>query len=484
MRIVLVNVSGRLSSDGSRLISALLKRAGHKVKTVFMARPEPVRYSPHELEQLTDVFREADLAMIAVYSAYAVRAVQVTDFLRKKFPGMKVIWGGPHCVSVPDLCLRHADGVCFSEGDEVVVDFVNRMEQGKDYEKTPNMAFRVGGDYQINDVLKPFNELDSLPNYDYDLEDHFLLDINLVPMSKEKLRERHAGYPYFIPILYMVTSRGCPNTCSYCNNFRYLKLFGKNSVRFYSVDRIMDELKAILNRFSFIKYVGFGDDDFFIRPLDQIGEFAEKYKKEIGLPFGLCMSANSFGNEKFSLLKAAGLKTIQMGVQSGSQRVLDEVYNRKVSLSRIKRVIKEMELDCRTKRLDLLLDFIIDNPFEEKDDIAQTYRFIVSLPDQIKINLFFLVFFPGTPIYQRALRNGLIEPFDEDASRFYTRTRLKYQRNYESFLLLFLKALKFRHATQNDTLRLFLSLLGNKSVRRIAALLPEPFYSFMSKAVQ
>jgi anaerobic magnesium-protoporphyrin IX monomethyl ester cyclase len=484
MRIVLVNVSARLSSDGSRLISALLKRAGHKVRIVFMGRPEPLRYSIRELEQLTEVFSDADLAMIAVYSSYAIRAVQVTDFLREKFPGMKVIWGGPHCVSVPELCLRYADGVCFSEGDEAVIDFVNRMEQGKDYEKTPNMAFRVDGKYVINEVLKPFSELDSLPNYDYDLQDHFLLDINLTPMNKEKLRERLAGYPYYIPILYMITSRGCPHMCSYCNNCRYLSMFGRNSVRFYSVDRIIDELKITLNRYSFINFVGFGDDDFFIRPLVQIEEFAEKYKKEIGLPFGVALSADTFSDKKLNLLKSSGLKAIQIGVQSASQRVLNDIYNRKVSINSIKRVIKSVELDCKMRRLDLLLDFIIDNPFEEKDDIIETYKFIINLPYKIKINLFYLSFFPGTPIYQRALNDGLIEPFDENASRFYTRSRLKYQRNYESFLLLFSRALRSRFTTQNETLRLFLSLLGSNMGRSIAALLPDRFYSFMSKVIQ
>jgi radical SAM superfamily enzyme YgiQ (UPF0313 family) len=134
--------------------------------------------------------------------------------------------------------------------------------------------------------------------------------------------------------------------------------------------------------------------------------------------------------------------------------------------------------------LDLLLDFIIDNPFENKDDIIQTYKFFISLPDHIRINLFFLAFFPGTPIYQMALEDGLIEPFDENAFRFFTRSRLKYQKNYESFLLLFFKALRSRHATQNRYVRLLLRVLGSKMVRSIAALLPKSLYSFMSKSVQ
>ena len=128
MKIVLLNVSGRQSSDGSRLISALLKRAGHHVKCVFLSRTQPLDYEPDELEPLGEIINEAELVMIAVHSSYAIRAVQVTEFVHKKFPGIKVIWGGPHCISVPELGLRYADGICFSEGDQVSVDFVNKLE--------------------------------------------------------------------------------------------------------------------------------------------------------------------------------------------------------------------------------------------------------------------------------------------------------------------------------------------------------------------
>jgi hypothetical protein len=66
MNIALFNVSGRLSSDGSRLISALLNRAGHSVKTIFLARPEPIEYGLDELERLDEIVRGVDLVMVAV----------------------------------------------------------------------------------------------------------------------------------------------------------------------------------------------------------------------------------------------------------------------------------------------------------------------------------------------------------------------------------------------------------------------------------
>lgn len=484
MKITLVNVTGRLSSDGSRLISALLKRANHQVTNIFLARPEPLEYQPDELKLLDPILNETEILMLAVYSSYALRAVQVTQYARKFFPKLKIIWGGPHCISVPDMALQQADGVCFSEGDEVVVDLVNKMEAGINYLDIPNMGFRQNGERIINPVLPPFTDLDSLPYYDYNLENQYLLDRDLIPMTNDLIRERMAGYPYYIPIFFYVTSRGCPHHCSYCNNCRYLAMFGKNAPRFVSVERILEELVTILKRFNFIRFIAFGDDDFFMRPMNQLEEFARQYKDQIGLPFGVACSPNTYNKQKMEVFLDAGLKGIQMGIQSGSQRVLDDVYFRNVQINKTSKVIASLNPYQKTHQLDILVDFIVDNPYETREDILQTYQYLLRLPMGIKVNIFFLAFFPGTPIYDRALTDGLIEPFDEKNSRFFTRTHLRYQKNYETFLVLFLRNLR-RKKTRLGRLNLFfLDILGSKAVRISASLLPSRVYSFLSRIVQ
>ncbi|MBL7178657.1 MAG: radical SAM protein [Pseudomonadota bacterium] len=484
MNIVLINVSGRQSSDGSRLISALLKRAGHRVKSVFLSRPEPLDYNADELEPLDEMLAESDLVMVAVYSSYAVRAVQVTQYIHKKFPGMKVIWGGPHCISVPELGLRYADGICFSEGDQAAVDFANRLEAGTDYLHTPNMAFNVNGTPLVNEVLAPFADLDGLPYYDYNLDEQFLLDQGLFQMTKTLLKERLAGYPYNVPVLYFITSRGCPHQCSYCNNSRYITLFGRNTMRFYSIDRVIEELEHTLEHLDFIEVVVFGDDDFFMRSKKQLAHFARKYKKSIGLPFGIAVSANTYHKEKMEVLLDSGLKVVQMGVQSGSQQTLDEVYHRRIRLSRTKAVVHQLASYHKTHGLDLLLDFIIDNPYETPDDIIQTYKYILDLPLHVRINIFFLAFFPGTPIYDRALKDRIIEPFNEKAFRFYTRSHVRYQKNYETFLILLARFIRRRRRLWPYCNNKLMLALGSRPVRKIASGLPGSCYALLSKSVQ
>jgi len=397
---------------------------------------------------------------------------------------MKVIWGGPHCISVPELGLRHADGICFSEGDQVVVDFVGRLAAGTDYLNTPNMAFKVNGTHVVNEVLPPFDDLDGLPYYDYTFADQFLLDQGLFPITKKLLKQRIAGYPYNVPVLYSMTSRGCPHRCAYCNNCRYISLFGRNTMRFYSVDRIIAELEYTLRHLGFIEFVVFGDDDFFMRSKKQLALFAQKYKEKIGLPFGIALSANTYHKKKLEILLDSGLKVVQVGVQSGSQRTLDEVYNRNIKVSKTKEIVDQIASYHQTHGLDLLLDFMIDNPYETTEDIIATYRYILDLPLTVRINIFFLAFFPGTPIYDRALKDGIIKPFNEKEFRFYTRSRVRYQRNYETFLILLARHLGRRKWLRFHLMKYLLNILGTCPARKMASILPESFYTDMSKRVQ
>lgn len=482
MRITLFNLSARLSSDGSRLIAALLKQANHKVKSVYMARSEPMFYSQAELECLDDILKQSDLVMIGVYSTYASRAVQITEFIHNRYPGLKVIWGGPHCISVPEIGAQYADGVCFSEGDGAVVELVKRMESGEDYLSTPNMAFNISGSIILNKVLPPFSDLDSLPYCDYEFEDQFLLDKDIFPMTREKFKVHISDYPYNKPILFILASRGCPNNCSYCNNCRYTKLFNYNPIRIQSAGRIVDELKDNLELLDFVELIGFGDDDFFIRSINEIEDFAEKYKRRIGLPFMIAVSANSFNKKKMEILLDSGLKIIQMGVQSASERILREVFHRKIKPSKSRWAIEQISPYHNTHDLDLLLDFIIDNPYELKDDIIDTYKYIIELPPSIRTNIFFLSFFPGTPIYERALADGIIKPFTYDSFRFYGRGQVKYQKNFETFLVILASYLRNNHKKYMP--RAILPILGWRTIRKLASLLPDSFYAFVGSAIK
>lgn len=482
MRITLFNLSAKLSSDGPRLISSLLKSAGNKVQSVYFARSEPLLYDNEELRLLDPILIKSDIVMIGVYSTYAARAAQLTDYIHKKHYGLKVIWGGPHCISAPELSVDYADGVCFSEADEAIIEFVKRVEKGEDYYSTPNMAFKIDCKIIKNKIFPPFQRLDDLPYCDYDFSSQYILDKHLMQMNKTIYQERISCYPYNIPNLFVLAARGCPNNCSYCNNYRYTELFKRvNPIRIQSNERVIDEIENTLKIVDFVKMIGFGDDDFFVRSEKMLEEFAGIYKKKIGLPLMIGLSANSFNKRKMEILLDIGLKIIQMGVQSGSEIILKNIYNRNIKAEKTMHVVNQIAPYNKSHRLDLLLDFIIDNPYETKNDIIETFNYILKLPKIVKLNVFFLAFFPGTLIYDRAIKDGIIDKFKYDSFRFYRRGKIKYQYNYETMLLILLCYI--REKKYYILLKHLIKIFGSYYFRIVANIMPGRFYAFCGNII-
>lgn len=482
MTVTLVNVSGRLSTDGGRLVSALLKRAGHEVRNVALTRVDPLRYGEDELSLLHPLLEGAGAFLLSVYSSYAVRAAQVSDWMHRCHPGVPVIWGGPHCISTPRLGLAHADGVCFSEGDEAIVDLIDRIARGADWSTTPNFAFRLGGREVRNRVLPPFRGLDGLPYYDYDMEDHWLLDRELVPMSREIMKDRLASWPLRVPTFYYMTSRGCPHNCSYCNNCRYQALWGTAPVRLLGIERCIAELEYQIHRLGFIEFVALADDDFLVRSRDQIADFAQSYRMRVGLPFGVAFSARTFKREKIEPLLDSGLVVAQIGVQSGSQRMLDQVYQRDVTVIKTKEVAEQLANVAR--KLNVSYDFIIDSPWETREDCYRTFRYILDLPPGIAVNLFFLTIFPGTPLYDRAVAEGLVDPESQWSGRPSARSRLRYQRNWETVLVLTIRLVRLAFRRKSSVVSWTMRVLGSRPVRLAMRLLPGVVFSALARLNQ
>ena len=321
-------------------------------------------------------------------------------------------------------------------------------------------------------------DLDSLPYPDYILNTQYLLENGkLLEMTEEKLRQYSPRYPFHGDSVYWIlTSRGCPYICSYCNNVRYDALYGRNPLRFRSVENFIGELKLIVQGQDRYCYIGFGDDDFLARPIKDIEKFASEYKKEIGLPFLIEISANSFRKDKLELLIDAGLKIAEVGVQSGSQRILDQVFQRGIKASKTMEVIKQLAVYKKSDNLQVLADFITDNPYETQEDIIQTYNYICQLPPHVKLNVFVLAFFPGTPMYERALNDGCIKPFAAKTFRSYIDKSISYQQNYETLLVYFVSRSRPRALPES-----ILRLLGSRWIRLLASVFPKAVYRVLIK---
>jgi len=146
------------------------------------------------------------------------------------------------------------------------------------------------------------------------------------------------------------------------------------------------------------------EDDVFTLDQDWIDRFCVRYKEEVGLPFW-CYTYPGIARESMlEPLREAGLSSVTSGIQSGSRRVLEEVYNRPVK-------VEDMEKTAGVLRrlgIPFVVDLIGSNPLETDEDRAETVRVLTSLPKPYLLHpVNPLSFYPKLPITDRAREAGV-----------------------------------------------------------------------------
>ncbi|UCC94479.1 MAG: radical SAM protein, partial [Candidatus Omnitrophota bacterium] len=200
----------------------------------------------------------------------------------------------------------------------------------------------------------------------------------------------------------------------------------QNPVRKRSVDNIIRELEQIKIRLPFVEHIKFDDDAFFLYTEDELKEFSIKYKKNIDLPLGISgATPSSLTREKLSCLVDAGLEWIRMGIQTGSERTKN-LYKRVHSNQQViesVRIINEFKDKIKLPQYDI----IIDNPWETEEDLIETLKLLAKLPTPYYLSLFSLIFYPGTELYEKAKRDGIVT---DDRKEIYRKYFHGYKKTY------------------------------------------------------
>jgi radical SAM superfamily enzyme YgiQ (UPF0313 family) len=178
---------------------------------------------------------------------------------------------------------------------------------------------------------------------------------------------------------------------------------------------VIDELKQEVSLHPDIIYVKIHDDNFFSYDIAWINEFARRYKREICKKFWCLSTPLHFSRDKVAVLKDAGFCFVHIGLQSGSERVNKEVFNRFVPNDKF---IEATEI-ANEYGLVGYYDVILDNPWEEEDDLVEAIETLLRIPKPYMLQLFSLSFYQGTEIFRRANDEGLL--FEDSRSKNYLR---------------------------------------------------------------
>jgi hypothetical protein len=203
--------------------------------------------------------------------------------------------------------------------------------------------------------------------------------------------------------------RGCPFECTYCiHNLTRKTAEGLGTyVRRRSVAHVMTELRAVVAARPKLRAIAFSDD-IFAPSRAWLEEFCATYKGAIGLPFIVFSFPGMVNDKNISMMRDAGLWCSTMGIQSGSERVRRDCYERETSNQTIIDACAILERHGVVRNLD----FIGDNPYETDADQRETVDLLSRLPKPFYFNFFSLTYFPGVDLTERALCDGFIRPED------------------------------------------------------------------------
>jgi len=423
MKCLLISLQSNAYVTGLKYIGANVRDKGHDARILLL----PGYLEPTLHPEIVNFIRDynPDLIGISLMAIEFYPAKNLTRLLRENFQ-VPIIWGGVQVTVAPDNCIKYADYICVGEGEKVVVSLLDHLD-GKNRELVPDIPgiwVRHKGEI-IKQPDRPLEmDLDSLPFQEYLPGYYYVFHNNKIYNFSQhpKLFRRYALYGGTCHL--MMTTRGCPFNCGYCANSSLTKVFGRK-VRKRSVENCMEELKMV-KKDPYVLYINFEDDCFFAHDMEWIRKFCDEYKKYINLPFMVRAIPTMLDREKLLMLKDAGLSVIVMGIQTGSDHINFEIYNRKVPFSS---VIAANELISESKAAPYY-EMIVDNPYEAEEDEMESINSMAQLKRPYTISLAHLTFFPGTPLTEKAVREKLVDP---DA--YLTRYMVKIDKTYFNKLL-------------------------------------------------
>ena len=360
------------------------------------------KFNPEDgdaLKNISEFIRETDPMFIGIslLSLEYYGVCRLTEYLKNHFKSIPVIWGGIHPTISPETCLDYADYVCVGEGEKTILDIANAFKNNESVKAINNLCYKEDGQIKRNKLYPLIENLDEISSGDQIPVHSFIQEANgqIVLIDKKVLRKynRYKGTVYGV-----MSSRGCPFSCTYCSNNRISGLYETRKIRKRSVENLIMELEKAIKDNPEIKSFNFYDDCFLAYNEEYLKKFCKLYKEKIDKPLFVRTIPTYITRNKIEHLKDAGLSWISLGLQSGSDRVCKDVFKRKslkADFLKAAAILKDFKIAS-------LYDVILDNPFENEEDSFETIQTLTEAPKPFYIQMYSLNLYLGTELYELA----------------------------------------------------------------------------------
>lgn len=303
-------------------------------------------------------------------------ALAVSRAVKAARPACPVVWGGWHPSLFANECLEEptVDIVVTGQGEDAFRDIVDRLIDGSPVEP-------------INS--RPLKDLNAFPAHDY----------SLIPVERFFALKGARQIDY-------ISSQGCRFRCAFCAD---PAVFARGWTGLLA-DRVGEEIAALHARFA-ITDVAFQDETFFTHA-PRIDALAEEFlRRELPITWTATLRADQacrLGDERFAKAVRSGLRRVMVGVESGSQEMLDRLQKD----MKLEQVRKTAEM-CTRHGVGAIFNFIIGFPGESNENMRATLSLAKALRSSnasFETPIFYYRPYPGNPMADLAAERGYVFP--------------------------------------------------------------------------
>jgi len=370
-------------SLGLAIISSLLKKHNHTVKLLDTTFHNP---NKQEIEKITKDF-DPDLVAVTAATNDLNNAIRICKLI-KSIKLTPIICGGYHATISPEDILEQDcfDVAAIGESEQSLLKFIDTLEKKEYNYNIENLWIKKDNEIIKNNIGELQQDLDSIPFADREI------------FNYQNYIDSNRGLATFI------SSKGCPFQCSYCINKVLMQKYKNKGkyLRFRSIDNLLKEIKEVISKYK-VKEIEFYDDTFTLDK-KRIKEFAEKYPKEINIPFYINARVNAVTKQDFKLLKEAGCIRVSIGIEAGDPFVRNTILKRNQTNEQIINTFKwAKEEGLKTYAFNM-----IGIPYEDEKSIKKTIELNRKIqPDYTGASIFNA--FKGTDLYDLCKKNNWLK---------------------------------------------------------------------------
>jgi radical SAM superfamily enzyme YgiQ (UPF0313 family) len=363
---------------GLGYLHSYLESKGHDVKTLSM------NHNPEAIEEIRGAFSKwgvPDMIGINTLTFNRTSSFQLVEWLHLHYPEILITMGGIHATICYEQILKRYPYVVIVRGEGEIT-----------------MSELASGEYSLKEVsgIAYHNEYEIVLTAPRPL----ICDLDTLPFPNHRYFQESAHRV----AANIMTSRGCPNRCSFC----CLNPTAGTTVRFRSVKNSVDEIEYIYKTFPNVKVIQFCDDAFFTRPSRVVAICNEIVRRGIKLKFICQARAKPCTREMAEAMQRAGFYMITIGMETGDPGILKRIH-KNFSLADILRLYKTFE----GTGIKIFVLQIVGLPGETWESMRNTGRFVRKLQG-LQYNFYafpnLAMVFPGTELAEDMYKAGVITP--------------------------------------------------------------------------